>query len=171
MKKILQYIKYITYSLILIYSVTYVDKSDAESLSTFTEKPIYENPESSIEGFGIDILIDQMIYYYYSLPKEGVKKHNSITFLALGDPSHGKIFSWESGRYYGLVKMVATVKENEKLCRIWIEEVGKIATPDNYGTSTGLVKVTKKIDSNKACFDLSNAKWIIVDEYFHFKNQ
>jgi len=91
--------------------------------------------------------------------------------LALGDPSHGKIFSWESGRYYGLVKMVATVKENEKLCRIWIEEVGKIATPDNYGTSTGLVKVTKKIDSNKACFDLSNAKWIIVDEYFHFKNQ
>ncbi len=171
MKKILQYIKYITYSLILIYSVTYVDKSDAESLSTFTEKPIYENPESSIEGFFIDILVDKMIYHYYSLPEEGIKKHNSTIFLALSEPNHGKVFGWDSGKYYGLVKMIETIKENEKLCRSWIEEVGKITPFDNYGIKNqGLVKVSKKIGSNKACFNLLTGNWVIVDKNFHFNN-
>ena len=31
--------------------------------------------------------------------------------------------------------------------------------------------MTSKIGSNKACFDLDEGKWVMVDENYHFKNK
>jgi len=166
MKNIFLFIKFIIYFLVFCGLLSCSNKNTTKGLTDFQNKPIYENPESSIEGFLIDILVDKMIYHYYSLPEEGIKKHNSAIFLALSEPDHGKVFGWKHGKYYGLVKMIATIKENEKLCRSWIEEVGKITSVDSYGVNRGLFKV----GSNKACFDLFTGNWIIVDENFHFTN-
>jgi len=171
MKNIFLFIKFIIYFLVFCGLLSCSNKNTTKGLTDFQNKPIYENPESSIEGFLIDILVDKMIYHYYSLPEEGITKHNSTIFLALSEPNHGKVFGWDSGKYYGLVKMIETIKENEKLCRSWIEEVGKITPFDNYGIKNqGLVKVSKKIGSNKACFNLLTGNWVIVDKNFHFNN-
>ena len=64
--------------------------------------------------------------------------------------------------------MISSKKEKENICRIWQEEIGKFTTVDNYGKK--YEKVTSKIDSNKACFDLNEGKWVMVDETYHFKN-
>jgi len=116
-----------------------------------------------------DFIIDQMVYNYYKIPSDGVKKHNSTLFLSISDPAHGKIYSWKSGKFYGLIRMISSKKEKEKICRIWQEEIGKFTIVDNYGKNS-YQRVTSKIGSNKACFDLDEGKWVMVDENYHFKN-
>ena len=169
MKISLQYIKKINILTFLILFILSPSQVKSENLSIFTETPIIVNPESELEGFLIDLILDKMVYHYYKIPKAGVKKHNSTLFLSISDPSHGKIYSWKSGKFYGLIKMISSKKEKENICRIWLEEIGKITTVDNYGKGT-YEKVTSKIDSNKACFDLEEGRWVMVDENYHFKN-
>ena len=65
--------------------------------------------------------------------------------------------------------MISSKKEKEKICRIWQEEIGKFTIIDNYGKNS-YQRVTSKIGSNKACFDLDEGKWVMVDENYHFKN-
>ena len=114
-----------------------------------------------------DVDFDKSITY--KIPSDGVKKHNSTLFLSISDPAHGKIYSWKSGKFYGLIRMISSKKEKEKICRIWQEEIGKFTTVDNYGKNS-YQRVTSKIGSNKACFDLDEGKWVMVDENYHFKN-
>ena len=169
MKRLLLYIKKICLFAILILFTLFSSHAKSESLSVFSETPIIVNPESEYEGFLIDIILDKMIYHYYKIPEDGVKKHNSTLFLSISDPSHGKIYSWKSGSFYGLIRMISSKKKKENICRIWLEEIGKISTVDNYGKNK-YKKVTSKIGSNKACFDLDEGKWVMVDENYHFKN-
>jgi hypothetical protein len=144
-------------------------QTKSESLSIFTETPIIVNPESEYEGFLIDLILDKMVYHYYKIPSDGVKKHNSTLFLSISNPSHGKIYSWKSGKFYGLIRMISSKKEKKKICRIWLEEIGKFTIVDNYGKNS-YEKVTSKIASNKACFDLDEGRWVMVDENYHFNN-
>ena len=62
----------------------------SKSITEHASKPIYENPDSEYEGTSIDFLLDKLVYYYFSIPKEGKKKHNSTIIAALDDSSHGK---------------------------------------------------------------------------------
>ena len=144
-------------------------QTKSESLSIFTETPIIVNPESEYEGFLIDLILDKMVYHYYKIPSDGVKKNNSTLFLSISNPSHGKIYSWKSGKFYGLIRMISSKKEKKKICRIWLEEIGKFTIVDNYGKNS-YEKVTSKIASNKACFDLDEGRWVMVDENYHFNN-
>ena len=144
-------------------------QTKSESLSIFTETPIIVNPESEYEGFLIDLILDKMVYHYYKIPSDGVKKHNSTLFLSISNPSHGKIYSWKSGKFYGLIRMISSKMEKKKICRIWLEEIGKFTIVDNYGKNS-YEKVTSKIASNKACFDLDEGRWVMVDENYHFNN-
>ena len=169
MKTLLLYIKKInTIFFILLFSFI-SSKGKSESLNIFTETPIIVNPESEYEGFLIDLILDKMVYHYYKIPKDGIKKHNSTLFLSISDPTHGKIYSWQSGKFYGLIRMISSKKEKENICRIWLEEIGKFTTVDNYGKNS-YVRVTNKIGSNKACFNLDEGRWVMVDENYHFKN-
>ena len=169
MKTLLPYIKKINIiAFILLFSFNPL-KSKSENLNIFTKKPIIVNPESEYEGFLFDLIIDKMVYHYYKIPSDGVKKHNSTLFLSISDPTHGKIYSWRSGKFYGLIRMISSKKEKKNICRIWQEEIGKFATVDNYGKNS-YVRVTNKIGSNKACFNLDEGKWVMVDENYHFKN-
>ena len=169
MKISLQYIKKINILTFLILFILSPSQVKSENLSIFTETPIIVNPESELEGFLIDLILDKMVYHYYKIPKDGVKKHNSTLFLSISDPSHGKIYSWKSGKFYGLIKMISSKKEKENICRIWLEEIGKFTTVDNYGKNS-YVRVTNKVASNKACFNLDEGRWVMVDENYHFKN-
>ena len=169
MKTLLQYIKKIGAISFLILFILIPSETKSGSLSVFTETPIIVNPESEYEGLLIDFIIDKMVYHYYKIPKSGVKKHNSTLFLSISDPTHGKIYSWRSGKFYGLIKMISSKKEKEKICRIWLEEIGKFIKVDNYGKNS-YERVNSKIGSNKACFDLDEGKWVMVDENYHFKN-
>ena len=169
MKTLLLYIKKINIIAILLVFSFVSSKSKSESLNIFTETPIIINPESEYEGFLFDLIIDKMVYHYYKIPRDGVKKHNSTLFLSISDPTHGKIYSWQSGKFYGLIRMISSKKEKENICRIWLEEIGKFTTVDNYGKNS-YVRVTNKIASNKACFNLDEGKWVMVDENYHFKN-
>ena len=169
MKISLQYIKKINILTFLILFILSPSQVKSENLSIFTETPIIVNPESELEGFLIDLILDKMVYHYYKIPKVGVKKHNSTLFLSISDPSHGKIYSWKSGKFYGLIKMISSKKEKENICRIWLEEIGKFTTVDNYGKNS-YVRVTNKVASNKACFNLDEGRWVMVDENYHFKN-
>ena len=169
MKISLPYIKKINILTFLILFILSPSQVKSENLSIFTETPIIVNPESELEGFLIDLILDKMVYHYYKIPKDGIKKHNSTLFLSISDPSHGKIYSWKSGKFYGLIKMISSKKEKENICRIWLEEIGKFTTVDNYGKNS-YVRVTNKIGSNKACFNLDEGKWVMVDENYHFKN-
>ena len=169
MKISLQYIKKINILTFLILFILSPSQVKSENLSIFTETPIIVNPESELEGFLIDLILDKMVYHYYKIPKAGVKKHNSTLFLSISDPSHGKIYSWKSGKFYGLIKMISSKKEKENICRIWLEEIGKFTTVDNYGKNS-YVRVTNKVASNKACFKLDEGRWVMVDENYHFKN-
>ena len=169
MKISLQYIKKINILTFLILFILSPSQVKSENLSIFTETPIIVNPESELEGFLIDLILDKMVYHYYKIPKAGVKKHNSTLFLSISDPTHGKIYSWKSGKFYGLIKMISSKKEKENICRIWLEEIGKFTTVDNYGKNS-YVRVTNKVASNKACFNLDEGRWVMVDENYHFKN-
>ena len=169
MKILLLYIKKINIFAFLILLVLFPIQTKSENLNLFTESPIIINPESEYEGFLIDLIIDKMVYHYYKIPSDGVKKHNSTLFLSISDPTHGKIYSWKSGKFYGLIRMISSKKEKENICRIWQEEIGKFTTVDNYGKNS-YVRVTNKIASNKACFNLDEGKWVMVDENYHFKN-
>ena len=169
MKISLPYIKKINILTFLILFILSPYQVKSENLSIFTETPIIVNPESELEGFLIDLILDKMVYHYYKIPKDGVKKHNSTLFLSISDPSHGKIYSWKSGKFYGLIKMISSKKEKENICRIWLEEIGKFTTVDNYGKNS-YVRVTNKVASNKACFNLDEGRWVMVDENYHFKN-
>ena len=169
MKTLLQYIKKIN---ILTFSILFVllpSQTKSGSLNVFSEKPVIVTPESEYEGMLFDLIIDQMVYHYYKIPSDGVKKHNSTLFLSISDPSHGKIYSWKSGKFYGLIRMISSKREEKTICRIWLEEIGKFSTVDNYGKNL-YQRVTSKIGSNKACFDLDEGKWVMVDENYHFKN-
>lgn len=141
----------------IIFFFFYSQISNADQFSNFAKKPIYENPESEFEGFAIDVFLDKMIYYAYSLPKKAKSKHNGAIFNALTKPAHGENFSWEYGRFYGKVKMVISIKENNQLCRSWIEEIG--IKNNRY-----------KVGINKACFDEVKQSWVLVDDYYHLKN-
>ena len=169
MKISLPYIKKINILTFLILFILSPSQVKSENLSIFTETPIIVNPESELEGFLIDLILDKMVYHYYKIPKDGIKKHNSTLFLSISDPTHGKIYSWKSGKFYGLIRMISSKKEKGKICRIWQEEIGKFTTVDNYGKNS-YERVTSKIGSNKACFDLDEGKWVMVDENYHFKN-
>ena len=169
MKISLPYIKKINILTFLILFILSPSQVKSENLSIFTETPIIVNPESELEGFLIDLILDKMVYHYYKIPKDGIKKHNSTLFLSISDPSHGKIYSWKSGKFYGLIKMISSKKEKENICRIWLEEIGKFTTVDNYGKNS-YVRVTNKVASNKACFNLDEGRWVMVDENYHFKN-
>lgn len=169
MKISLPYIKKINILTFLILFILSPSQVKSENLSIFTETPIIVNPESELEGFLIDLILDKMVYHYYKIPKDGIKKHNSTLFLSISDPSHGKIYSWKSGKFYGLIKMISSKKEKENICRIWLEEIGKFTTVDNYGKNSYL-RVTNKVASNKACFNLDDGRWVMVDENYHFKN-
>lgn len=159
MKKIFTFIKII----ILITFITSCSKSVSDNASN----PIYERPDGEYEGTAIDFLADKMVYYYFSIPKKGKSKHNAAIISSLNDSSHGKIYSWEHGDFYGRVRMVATIFEKENmLCRSWVEEVGRIIR--KYKNGRYVVK--NKIISNKACFDMNYAKWVMADINFHFKN-
>ena len=169
MKTLLLYIKKINILTFSILFVLFPSQTKSESLNVFTQTPVIVNPESEYEGMLIDLILDQMVYHYYKIPSDGVKKHNSTLFLSISDPAHGKIYSWESGKFYGLIRMISSKKEKEKICRIWQEEIGKFSIVDNYGKNS-YQRVTSKIRSNKACFDLDEGKWVMVDENYHFKN-
>jgi hypothetical protein len=169
MKILSPYIKKINILTFLLLFILFPLQAKSENLSIFTETPIIVNPESELEGFLIDLILDKMVYHYYKIPKIGVKKHNSTLFLSISDPTHGKIYSWKSGKFYGLIRMISSKKEKKQICRIWQEEIGKFTTVDNYGKGT-YEKVTSKMASNKACFDLEEGKWVMVDENYHFKN-
>jgi len=169
MKILLLYIKKINILTFLMLFILIPSQTKSESLSIFTETPIIVNPESEYEGFLIDLILDKMVYHYYKIPSDGVKKHNSTLFLSISNPSHGKIYSWKSGKFYGLIRMILTKKEKKKICRIWLEEIGKFTIVDNYGKNS-YEKVTSKIASNKACFDLDEGRWVMVDENYHFNN-
>ena len=169
MKILSPYIKKINILTFLLLFILFPLQAKSKNLSIFTETPIIVNPESELEGFLIDLILDKMVYHYYKIPKIGVKKHNSTLFLSISDPTHGKIYSWKSGKFYGLIRMISSKKEKKKICRIWQEEIGKFTTVDNYGKGT-YEKVTSKIASNKACFDLEEGRWVMVDENYHFKN-
>ena len=105
MKISLPYIKKINILTFLILFILSPSQVKSENLSIFTETPIIVNPESELEGFLIDLILDKMVYHYYRIPKDGIKKHNSTLFLSISDPSHGKIYSWKSGKFYGLMFM------------------------------------------------------------------
>jgi len=169
MKILLLYIKKINILTFLMLLILIPSQTKSESLSIFTETPIIVNPESEYEGFLIDLILDKMVYHYYKIPSDGVKKHNSTLFLSISNPSHGKIYSWKSGKFYGLIRMISSKKEKKKICRIWLEEIGKFTIVDNYGKNS-YEKVTSKIASNKACFDLDEGRWVMVDENYHFNN-
>ena len=169
MKTLLLYTKKINIIVFLLLFSFISSKSKSESLNIFTETPIIVNPESEYEGFLFDLIIDKMVYHYYKIPSDGVKKHNSTLFLSISDPTHGKIYSWRSGKFYGLIRMISSKKEKKNICRIWQEEIGKLTTVDNYGKNS-YVRVTNKIGSNKACFNLDEGRWVMVDENYHFKN-
>jgi|TARA_B100001094_G_C18145527_1_gene780454 hypothetical protein len=169
MKILLLYIKKINILTFLMLFILIPSQTKSESLSIFTETPIIVNPESEYEGFLIDLILDKMVYHYYKIPSDGVKKHNSTLFLSISNPSHGKIYSWKSGKFYGLIRMISSKKEKKKICRIWLEEIGKFTIVDNYGKNS-YEKVTSKIASNKACFDLDEGRWVMVDENYHFNN-
>ena len=140
----------------------------SKSITDHATKPIYENPDSELEGTSIDFLLDKLVYYYFSIPEEGKKKHNSSIIAALDDPSHGKVYSWKHKDFYGNVKVVITIFEAKELvCRSWIEEVGRITSRLRYANQ---VRIKNKIISNKACFDLKKAKWVMADMSFHYKN-
>ena len=169
MKTLLLYIKKINILTFLILFILSPSQVKCENLNIFTETPVIVNPESEYEGFLFDLIIDKMVYHYYKIPSEGVKKHNSTLFLSISDPTHGKIYSWKSGKFYGLIRMISSKKEKENICRIWQEEIGKFTIVDNYGKNS-YVRVTNKIGSNKACFNLDEGRWVMVDENYHFKN-
>lgn len=169
METLLLYIKKINIPIFLVLFILIPSQAKSESLSILTETPIIVNPESKYEGFLFDLIVDKMVYHYYKIPNDGVKKHNSTLFLSISDPTHGKIYSWKSGKFYGLIKMISSKNEEKKICRIWLEEIGKFTTIDNYGKNKD-EKVTSKIASNKACFDLDEGRWVMVDENYHFNN-
>ena len=169
MKILLLYIKKINILTFLILFILFPSQTKSESLNVFTETPVIVNPESEYEGMLIDLILDKMVYNYYKIPSDGVKKHNSTLFLSISDPSHGNIYSWKSGKFYGLIRMISSKKEKENICRIWQEEIGKFTRVDNYGKNS-YVRVTNKIGSNKACFNLDEGRWVMVDENYHFKN-
>ena len=120
MKILLLYIKKICLFAILILFTLFSSHAKSETLSVFSETPIIVNPESEYEGFLIDIILDKMIYHYYKIPEDGVKKHNSTLFLSISDPSHGKIYSWKSGSFYGLIRMISSKKKKENICSFCI---------------------------------------------------
>jgi hypothetical protein len=169
MKTLLLYIKKINILTFVIFTILFPTQTKSENLNIFSETPIIVNPESKYEGFLFDLIIDKMVYHYYKIPSDGVKKHNSTLFLSISDPTHGKIYSWKSGKFYGLIRMISSKKEKENICRIWQEEIGKFTNVDNYGKNS-YVRVTNKIGSNKACFNLDEGRWVMVDENYHFKD-
>jgi hypothetical protein len=141
--------------------------SCSKSITEHASKPIYENPDSEFEGTSIDFLLDKLIYYYFSIPKEGKKKHNSTIIAALDDPGHGKTYTWKHGDFYGNVKVVITIFEKKDLvCRSWIEEVGRIMAE----LPNDKVRLKNKVIANKACFSLDKGKWVMTDANFHFSN-
>ena len=169
MKTLLLYIKKINILTFVIFTILFPTQTKSENLNIFSETPIIVNPESKYEGFLFDLIIDKMVYHYYKIPSDGVKKHNSTLFLSISDPTHGKIYSWKSGKFYGLIRMISSKEEKENICRIWQEEIGKFTNVDNYGKNS-YVRVTNKIGSNKACFNLDEGRWVMVDENYHFKD-
>jgi hypothetical protein len=139
----------------------------SKSITEHANKPIYENPDSELEGTSIDFLLDKIVYYYFSIPEEGKKKHNSTIIAALDNPNHGQIYSWKQGAFYGNVKVVITIFEKKDLvCRSWIEEVGRVMAELPNDT----FRAKNKVIANKACFDLREGKWVMTDANFHFNN-
>ena len=84
MKILLPYIKKINILTFLLLLILFPLQAKSENLSIFTETPIIVNPESELEGFLIDLILDKMVYHYYKIPKAGVKKHNSTLSIKEG---------------------------------------------------------------------------------------
>ena len=115
MKTLLQYIKKINILTLSILFILFPSQIKSESVNIFSETPVIVNPESEYEGMLFDLILDQMVYHYYKIPSDGVKKHNSTLFLSISDPSHGKIYSWKSGKFYGLIRMISSKKKRNNL--------------------------------------------------------
>ena len=88
MKTLLLYIKKINILTFSILFVLFPSQTKSESLNVFTQTPVIVNPESEYEGMLFDLILDQMVYHYYKIPSDGVKKHNSTLFLSISDPAH-----------------------------------------------------------------------------------
>lgn len=135
------------------------------SYDQFSKKPIYENPENYLDGTLVDTIYDKLTSYYFSIPNQAIKLHNSLIISALSHPKNGQEFKWEFKKYFGRVRIVETTYINKNLCRSWIQEIGKSRVYAPYGIDRGLEKVTSKYNSNKACLDLNSGEWKLYDEF------
>ncbi len=79
-------------------------------------------------------------------------KNSQIIFICVGTPTKKNSNAADLSQVFNVAK-----------------EIGKFIKVDNYGKNS-YEKVTSKIGSNKACFDLDEGKWVMVDENYHFKN-
>lgn len=139
-------------------------------ISDTTNQPIFVPQDTEMEGFLADTISDELIKYYYTLPKQAVKKHNASILSALTNSEHGKIYQWSHGEFYGYIKMVYSSDfKNYPVCRTWLEEIGRKRVQfTRYGKKSFILK--NKILPNSACFDLQLKKWVAVDDGFHYKN-
>ena len=162
-KRLLMFIRALCIFFLLL---TNCQSNKDQSISEFTSNPIIANPESSMEGMLIDIIHDSLVKLYFSIPKKGIKLHNGAVISALSDSNNGKNFQWDYNNYFGKVRIVKSSFEKNKLCRTWIQQIGKIRKYSPYGINNNLVKETSKIDAKTACFNFKNGKWFFIDDFF-----
>ena len=151
---------------ISFFLLTNCQSNKGQSISEFTNKPIFTNPESNMEGMLIDIIHDSLVKLYFSIPKKGIKLHNGAVISALSDSKNGKNFQWDYNNYFGKVRIVKSSFEKNRLCRTWLQQIGKTRNYSPYGINNNLVKETSKIDTKTACFNFKNGKWFFVDDFF-----
>jgi len=157
-----------TYVILIITIFTF--SCSKSGISDVANEPIFEPQDGDMEGFLADTISDELIKFYFTLPKKGVKKHNASILSALSNPNHGEVFKWSHGSFYGYVKMIYSSNyKNYPVCRTWLEEIGKKRINfTRYGKKSFVIK--KRILPNSACFDLKLQKWVAVDKGFHYKN-
>mgnify|MGYP000986208855 CR=1 FL=1 len=147
-----KFLIYINFIFLLLLPGCYKD----QNFSKYAKKPIYENPEGEFEGFWFDYILDKMIYYSFSLPKDARLKHDKAIFASIVDPNLGKKYLWQSGKYYGLVRVVKIVSNENYICKTIIQEIGI----KNY---------KNKVKDDKICLDYQTGKWSFIDDYFYYK--
>lgn len=151
-------------SLLILLIVLGCNKTNI-AYDSFAKKPIYENPENYLDGTLVDTIYDKLTSFYFSIPSQAIKIHNGSIISALSYPKNGINFEWKFKKYFGRVRIVETTYTNKKLCRAWIQEIGKSRVYAPYGIDRGLEKVTSKYSSNKACLDLNSGEWKLYDEF------
>lgn len=150
------FMMYIKNLFLIIFLVTLSNCISKNQFSYFADEPIYKNPDGEFEGFVIDYLYDNLVVYSYTLPIEEKKLHNKAIFSALSDENHGKIYEWQTNKYFGRVKVLISIYEGENICRSWMEEIG-------------LIRGRNKLGISKACFNPKRGGWVYVDYLYHLK--